>query len=67
MCNTLVCKTLCIYVKKARIRGNIAGRLPPHDSQRLDVIRKFYFVLLKLRELYELCVSVDYVSPMKSQ
>lgn len=27
-----------------------------HDSQRLDVIRKFYFVLLKLRELYELCV-----------
>lgn len=38
-----------------------------HDSQRLDVMRKFYFVLLKLRELYELCVSVDYVSPMKSQ
>ena len=22
---------------------------------------------VKLRELYELCVSVDYVSPMKSQ
>ncbi len=44
MCNTLVCKTLCIYVKKARIRGNIAGRLPPHDSQRLDVIRIFLSV-----------------------
>ena len=44
MCNALVCKTLCIYVKKARIRGKIAGRLPPHDSQRLDVIRIFLSV-----------------------
>ena len=44
MCNALVCKTLCIYVKKACIRGKIAGRLPPHDSQRLDVIRIFLSV-----------------------
>ena len=44
MCNALVCKTLCIYVKKARIRGKIAGRLHPHDSQRLDVIRIFLSV-----------------------
>ena len=44
MCNALVCKTLCLYVKKARIRGNVAGRLPPHDSQRLVVIRIFLSV-----------------------
>lgn len=44
MCNALVCNTLCLHVKKSRIRGKVAGRLPPHDSQRLVVIRIFHSV-----------------------
>ena len=59
-CVMLTCKKIVICIP-----ADVSPLM--HDSQRLDVIRKFYFVILNLLELYELCLSVNYLSPMYSK